>query len=802
MEQVKMTNRTFILISAIVLTSFLVTQAQVAESQNRVSPFALSQVKLLDGPFKNAQEIDRQYMLIHDPNRFLAPFRTEAGLEPKAEPYGDWESGGLAGHIGGHYLTALAQMYAATGDPAMKNRLDYMISELAECQEANGNGYVGGVPNGPQLWEEIAAGKINAQSFSLNGRWVPLYNLHKLWAGLRDAYLIGGSEQAKDILIKLTDWWIGVVSNLSDGQIQTMLRSEHGGLNEVFADVYAITGDEKYLTLANRFNDRRILEPLAEGQDRLTGLHANTQIPKVVGFQRIAGLSEDALLHKAAKFFWETVTQNRTIAFGGNSVAEHFNAVDDFRRMLEERQGPETCNTYNMLRLSEQLFYAEPQARYADYYERALFNHILSSEHPEIPGFVYFTPIRPRHYRVYSQPEMHFWCCVGSGMENHGKYGQFIYAHSDDALFVNLFMASQLNWEQKNLRLRQETRFPDEPRTSLIFSMAEPVTLTLQIRYPAWVEKGSMAIKVNGDSVPVIAGPSGYVPIERTWQHGDKVEIELPMHTYLERLPDGSDYAAVLDGPIVLAAKTSTDNLDGLRAGVGRWVHIPSGPLVPLNKAPMLVADDLNSLPGQIKPVPGKPMTFTAESVIEPEQFKSLELIPFFRVYDARYMIYWRLASPQQYQQVVEQLKAEEQAKLILEQNTLDKVASGEQQPEMDHAYRGEQAEMGDYEGRHWRDSSASFGYDLRSSPGVPVELMVTYTSETRRRRFDVLVNDTVIAEVSLMSRSRDTFIVERYSIDPEVLEKSQDGSLRVTFRARDNARTAQVCEVRLVKAE
>ncbi len=772
------------------------------ESATKVTPFALRQVKLLDGPFKDAQEIDRQYILIHVPDRFLAPFRKEAGLEPKAELYGDWESGGLAGHVGGHYLTALAQMYAATGDPAMRQRLDYMIEELAACQEANGNGYVGGVPNGNQLWEEVAAGKIKAGGFDLNGRWVPLYNIHKLWAGLRDAYLIAGSEQAKDVLIKLTDWWLDVVSNLSDEQIQTMLRSEHGGLNEVFADVYAITGDEKYLTLAKRFNHRRTLEPLIEGRDELTGLHANTQIPKVIGFERIAGLSNELSLHKAAVFFWEIVSQKRSVAFGGNSVTEHFNPTDDFQRMLEHRQGPETCNTYNMLRLSEQLFYAEPQSRYVDFYERALFNHILSSQHNEIPGFVYFTPIRPRHYRVYSQPEMHFWCCVGSGIENHGKYGQFIYTHTNDDLFVNLFMASELNWSEKNLKLRQETSFPDEPRTSIIFSVAEPVTLTLQIRCPAWIGKGGMAIKINGDSIPVDAEPSSFVKIQRSWRHGDKVDIELPMSTRLERLPDGSDYAAVLHGPVVLAAKTSTDNLDGLRAGVGRWVHIPSGPLVPLNQAPMLVTEDIENLPEHIEPVEDKPMTFTAASVIEPKEFKSLELIPFFRVHDARYMMYWRLATPQQYQQVVEQLKAQEQAKLKLEQNTVDMVTAGEQQPEMDHAYRGEQTEVGEFEGRHWRESSASFGYDLKAAPDVPLELMVTYTSETRRRRFDILINDTLVAEVTRMPRDGEGFIVEHYPIEKEVLDKSRGGSLRVTFRARDNARTAQVCEVRLVKAE
>jgi DUF1680 family protein len=347
--------------SIVSITLLCVGSLIAAPLDTQVRPFPLSDVRLLDGPFKRAQEVDRQYILALDPNRLLAPFRKEAGLRPKAESYGDWESGGLGGHIGGHTLTALAQMAATTGDPQMQRRLDTMIRELTDCQQAHGNGYVGGVPDGRQLWQEIATGKIEAENFSLNKRWVPLYNLHKLWAGLRDAYQIAGNPQAKEVLIRLTDWWAGVVAGLSDEQIQSMLRSEHGGLNEVFADVYAITGDPKYLILARRFNHRQILDPLMARQDHLTGLHANTQIPKVIGFERIAQLSGETSYHEAARFFWETVIQRRSLAIGGNSAAEHFNPVDDFQGMLEHRQGPETCNTYNMLRLSELLFYSEPR---------------------------------------------------------------------------------------------------------------------------------------------------------------------------------------------------------------------------------------------------------------------------------------------------------------------------------------------------------------------------------------------------------------------------------------------------------
>lgn len=770
-------------------------------AETAVEPFALRDVTLLDGPFKQAQEIDRQYILAHDPNRLLAPFLKEAGLPPKADVYPDWEAGGLAGHIGGHYLTALAQMAATTGDPAISRRLDFMIGELARCQEKHGDGYVGGVPNGRELWQEIAAGDIKAENFNLNGRWVPLYNLHKLWAGLRDAYRIAGVLPAREMLVKLTDWWIGVTGDLSDQQIQSMLRSEHGGLNEVFADVYAITGEERYLTLARRFSHRQILDPLIEQQDRLTGLHANTQIPKVVGFERIGQLCDEPSYHQAARFFWEAVTRRRTVAFGGNSVREHFNPVDDFQELLEHRQGPETCNTYNMLRLSELLFYTRPEARYADYYERGLFNHILSSQHSTRPGFVYFTPLRPCHYRVYSQPEIHFWCCVGSGMENHGKYGQFIYARSDEALYVNLFMASEVIWRAKGVTVRQETAFPDEARTRLTISVAEPTPLTLRIRYPAWVAPGKLAIKINDRPVVITNAPGSYVPLQRTWRQGDRVDIDLPMQTTLERLGGDSDYAALVHGPIVLAAPTSQDRLDGLFAGEGRWVHIPNGPLVPLNQAPMLVCDDPQSIPTHLRPVPGKPLTFSAASVIQPHAFADRELIPFFRVHESRYMIYWRLATPHEYEAVVRGLQAEEKAKMVLAQNTLDLVIAGEQQPEMDHHYQAEQTDVGEHEGRHWRDSRAWFSYELKTQANVGVELMVTYAVSAESRRFDILVNGRHIAAVDRLPTGGEPFVVARYPIETSILEQASDGRLTVRFLARDNARTARVCEVRLVKA-
>lgn len=774
------------------------TPVETLALRDRAELFPLSEVRLLDGPFLRAQELNRHYMLALSPDRLLAPFRIEAGLEPKAPKYPNWESSGLDGHTAGHYLTALAQMWASTGDAEMRQRLDYMIHELAECQKARTDGYVGGIPRGQTLWQAVREGKIDFQNFSLNGAWVPWYNEHKLFAGLRDAWLIAGNSEAKEVLVKLADWCDSLLAGLSDEQLQAMLRAEHGGMNEVLADVASITGDPKYLALAKRFSHKAILSPLLLHQDKLTGLHANTQIPKVIGFARIAELGGDDSWTDAARFFWARVVEHRSLAFGGNSESEHFNDLNDFGTVLESRQGPETCNTYNMLRLSELLFKREPAATYADFYERALFNHILSSQNPESGGLVYFTPIRPRHYRVYSQPDLCFWCCVGSGMENHGKYGAFIYAHEKDDLYVNLFLASELDWREKGLRVRQETRFPDEERTRLTFSLQSPRTFTLRVRYPAWVASGALRVWVNGQPATVSLGnPASYLSVTREWKDGDKIDLELPMRTTLERLPDGSDYVALLRGPIVLAAKTGTENLDGLVAGDGRMAHVSPGPYLPLDQAPMLVGE-FDKIAEGIHPVEGHPLTFTAENLLRPESFRSLQLEPFYRVHSARYMLYWRTVSPERYPQVAAELKRSEEARLELEKRTVDSVAPGEQQPEVEHQLAVSKSSSGSTQGRRWRDASDWFSYQLRAPQNSALRLLVTYYGGERGRTFDLVVADRKIATVSLDGRQKDRFVEVAYDIPTDAV--GPDGRITVKFVAAPGSRTGSIFGLRLLR--
>ncbi len=604
---------------------------------NKVEYFKLRDVRLLKSPFKKAQDVDLSYILKLSPDRLLAPYLKEAGLQPTAKNYPNWESQGLDGHIAGHYLSALSMMYASTGKRELLDRVRYMVDELKRCQEQDSSGYIGGIPNGKEMWKQVAAGEVEA----VKDRWVPWYNVHKIFCGLRDAYLFAGSREAKEVLIKLSDWCWQETHNLSDSLMQKMLQTEYGGMDKVLADLYVITGNKKYLKLAERFSKRSLLDPLLKKEDKLTGLHANTQIPVVLGFERIAGLTGNGDWQRAAGFFWNMVVHHRSLAFGGNSVAEHFNPIDDFSKLIVSPQGPETCNTYNMLKLTRMLYQESGSPSYIDFYERALYNHILSSENRKKGGFVYFTPARPRHYRVFSQPETSFWCCVGSGMENHSKYGGTIYAHAKDALYVNLFIPSELNWKEKGVKVIQENHFPDEDQTHLKIETEKPITFTLKIRYPSWVKKDRLQIFLNGKKQKIQGNPGTYVSLRRKWQEGDQIKVVLPMHFSMVPLPGSTDFVSLKYGPVILAARTGTKEMKGEFADTGRMSHIASGPLFSIKDAPKLVGSRSDIL-SEIKRVKRDTLVFEAPAAIYPEKYKDLKLIPFFRIGGARYMMYWQ----------------------------------------------------------------------------------------------------------------------------------------------------------------
>jgi hypothetical protein len=771
-----------------------------AQDRLYADEFSLGDVTLLDGPLKKARDLNIKTLLQYDCDRLLAPYLKEAGLTQKAKSYPNWD--GLDGHVGGHYLTAMA-INAAMGDKACKERMDYFISELQACADANaknhpdwGKGYVGGVPNSDRIWSNYKKGDFGAYS----GAWVPFYNIHKMYAGLRDAWVYCGNEQAKQLFLGFCDWAIDLTAGLTDDQVERTLHTEHGGMNEVLADAYAITGDKKYLDVAKRFSHRRLLNPLSQRQDCLDNMHANTQVPKVVGFERIAELAGDETYHNASIYFWDIVTGERSLAFGGNSRREHFPSKEACMDFINDIDGPETCNTNNMLKLTEELHRRNPEARFADFYELATFNHILSSQHPEHGGYVYFTPARPRHYRNYSAPNEAMWCCVGTGMENHGKYGQFVYTHVDDALYVNLFVASELNWKEKGLVLRQETGFPYAETSKITIAQGKG-EFPLLVRYPGWVKPGQFEVKVNGQPVKIVTGPSSYVTIDRKWKKGDVVDITFPMYNSIKYLPNEPQYIAMMHGPIMLAAKTGTEDLAHLIADDSRFGQYAGGKKLPINEAPILVNNNLEAIANQLQPVAGKPLHFTLNTKME-NAIRS-ELQPFFEIHDARYMMYWLALSEDSYKSYLDNLAKQEQERQALEARTVDKVQPGEQQPEADHFMETDRSQVGNTNDVFFRDASNGhyFSYLMQTGGETNLSLRLKYwgVGEWKSHEFDILVDDVLVKEVNNTGKYRvSEFKYETYPVPEELLKGKKQ--VRVKFVAKPRKQIGEIYEVRLVR--
>lgn len=784
-----------------VISGFIVLMSNIrAQDKLYSNEFPLSDVTLLEGPFKHAQDLNVTTLLQYDVDRLLAPYFKEAGLTPKGESYENWI--GLDGHIGGHYLSALAIHYAATGNFECKQRMDYMITELKACQEANGadtnfTGYIGGVPDGKPIWLEIMSGDPSA----IWDGWVPLYNIHKMYAGLRDAWLYGGSDTAQVIFLKFCDWGIKLCEGLSDAQMESLLGNEHGGMNEIFADAYQMTGDARYMTVAKRYSHKVLLNAMAAGNDNLDNLHANTQVPKAVGFQRIAELSGDNTYTQAGNFFWETVTGNRSLAFGGNSRREYFppaSACGDYVSVVE---GPESCNTNNMLKLTEHLFRQNPQAKYADFYERALYNHILSTQHPDHGGYVYFTPARPRHYRVYSAPNMAMWCCVGTGMENHGKYGEFIYTHQNDSLFLNLFIASELYWADKGIRIKQETNFPEEEYTKLTVTEGSS-EFKLMIRYPSWVSAGALKVIVNNDTLSYTGLPSSYIEVDRVWSAGDSVKVVLPMHNTVEQLPNVPTYVAFMHGPILLGAKTCTGDLAGLIAGDGRWEHIAGGQLLSVLEAPIIIDDEPSTVSDKLVAEEGEPLTFTAPGLNFVNPIENLEFEPFYKIHDSRYMMYWMDVTNSQYEDILDSLAEIEDDQLELENRTIDFVATGEQQPEADHDMQTLNSYSGTHMNEFWRDArdGGYFSYHLSTNNETNLSLMVRYWgNEGGYRTFDILIDgDKLVTENVTGKWNVNEFRNVEYDIPNSMVESKEN--IRVKFQAPSSGIAGGAFYIRLLR--
>ena len=602
-----------------------------------VQPFPLTDVRLLDGPFLEAQKRDEDYLLKLEPDRMLHNFRVNAGLQPKAPVYAGWESVQTwadircHGHTLGHYLTAASLMHASTGNEDLKKRVDYITGELKECQTAGKTGLTCAFPDNAAQIENMVAGRRSVG--------VPWYTLHKIMAGLRDAHLYCASSNAREVLVTMADWAVFVTKDMTDERFQRMLGTEHGGMNEVLGDVYAISGNEQHLALAERFCHKTILSAMSEDRDTLNGLHSNTQIPKIAGFQRLYQLTGKPEYHEAAEFFWKTVTGTRSFATGGNGDNEHFFPVTDFARHVASAKTMETCCSYNMLRLTRMLFTGSPEAAYADYYERTLFNAILGSQDPATGMMTYFQSTRPGYIKLFCTPFDSFWCCTGTGIENHAKHGDSIYFHGAaggpqaDTLFVNLFIASTLNWREKGVSLKQTTSFPENGGTRLEITNGSLKDFTMQIRHPAWAATAS--VKVNG-KVQTSDKPGTFIALKRRWKKGDVVEVELPMSMRLELLPGTTDTAAALYGPLVLVGALGHEVQPGENLIVNE--RNIGGPLNVQIEVPAF-AGDLAAIPGKIKPTV-EPLTFQTDGVGRPDE---VTLVPYYKMAQQHYNMYWKI---------------------------------------------------------------------------------------------------------------------------------------------------------------
>ena len=735
-------------------------------------------VNLNQGMFKESKQKGKEYLLYLDLDRLIAPCYEAVGEKARAPRYGGWESMEIAGHSIGHWLSAAALMYNVTGDLLLKEKLAYAIDELALVQSFDPDGYLSGFPR--DCFDEVFTGEFRVDNFGLGGSWVPWYSIHKIYAGLVDAYRLASCNKSKTVLVKLSNWADQGLSKLTDEQFQRMLICEFGGMNETMADVYQITGDKRFLKLAERFNHKAVLDPLVEGIDDLAGKHANTQIPKVIGAAKLYDITGNQDYQKLARFFWEEVVNNRSYAFGGNSNAEHFGPSG------AEPLGiisTETCNTYNMLKLTEHLFDWQPDSRYMDYYENALYNHILGSQDPESGMKSYFIPTEPGHFKVYCSPDNSFWCCTGSGMENPARYTKNIYTRKADQLFVNLFIPSTITLEDKELQFVQATQFPYEQSGKFFVKEGNGEKLTVSIRKPDWLA-GDMVVEINGEAVELEL-INGYYAIEREWFTDDKVTFQLSMGLRTYTAKDQPEKKAFFYGPILLAGKLGRENYPEEDI-VGDHQVYNNHPLIDV---PTLVTEKEPETTLQL--VDAATLTFETEAIGQPGNQK-MSLIPFYDLHHERYTVYWDVLTLEAYENFVDHEKEIADA---LRKVTVDFVQPGEQQPETDHGVQSENSLMGylNLVDCHWRDTrdGGFVSYQMAVDPEKDNSIIVTYHGGDHHlhidsirfdREFDILVDGVVVATERIESPQAGALIDRTYSIP---IEQTKDkDKVEVKFQA------------------
>lgn len=771
--------RNYLLLLCSCMPLLLAAQNILHEKQNlhvKVGPvagvrayaFNLTSVRILEGsPFKNAMDKDAAYLLAISPDRLLHRFHKHAGLAVKDSVYGGWESEGLSGHTLGHYLSACAMMYASTGDERFKQKADYITGELQRCQQSRKTGYIGAIPNEDSIFGQLARGEIRSGGFDLNGGWAPWYTVHKIMAGLLDTYFYCDNKTALAIAGRMGDWVYNTIAHLTQENLDKMLRCEFGGMNDVLAALYSITGDKKYLGLSYKFFDNFVMEPLSKEKDPMPGKHANTQVPKAIGSARQYALTGNEKDKTIASFFWKTMTQHHSYVIGGNSNYEYCGAPDSLSQRLSDNTA-ETCNTHNMLKLTRHLYSWQPHSGLMDYYERALYNHILASQNPQTGMMCYFVPLRMGAKKEFSDPFNTFTCCVGTGIENHAKYGESIYSEgADGSLYVNLFIPSQLLWKEKHVTVTQSTTFPESAATRLTIQSAGKKRFKIHIRQPAWNVKGPI-VKINGVAAEITKDQYGFLTIDRVWNNNDQISIEFFMQLYTESMPDNPDRIAFLYGPIVLAGQLGKEMTD------------------PVYGAPVLLTDNRNI--GEWVQPAANPLQFKLNGVAKPAD---VELIPFYKTYDEHYNVYWDYFTPEKWLHRKAAYEEEKLKQQQLEQRTVDLLRLGEMQPERDHKLEASEQSYTEIAlGRGGREvrNGGFFSFQMKVLPGEEMILLLSYLGDDRGRAFDILVDDVKIATQELKGAETGKFLDVEYPLPISVTRGKESVVVKIQAHPRRTA--------------
>lgn len=763
--------------------------------ENQIELFPLSDVQITEGQFKHIQDLDHQYLLTLEPDRLLSWFRREAGLTPKAQPYPYWESedvwggGPLAGHILGFYMSSMSMMYQTTKDSMILDRLHYIMGELKKCQEAHGDGYLLATINGKHVFEDVIDGDFKTSNPCINTTWEPVYIMNKIMLGLYGVYIRCRIQEAKPILVNMADWFGNKILNkLNHNDIQKLLVCEHGSINESYINVYTITGDKKYLEWAKMLNDEDMWIPLSKGEDILNGWHANTQIPKFTGFNAVYRYTNNKPYNNAAINFWNIVVKKHTWVNGGNSTGEHFFEEDLFESKVPQQGGPESCNSVNMMRLTESLYQTDAQLERIDYYEKVLYNHILANYDPEQGMCVYYTPMRPGHYKIYGTKYHSFWCCTGTGFEAPAKFAKMIYAHKDNSLYVNLFIPSKVEWKNKGIKMFQSTTFPDENKSVLTIETSSEQHFELKIRKPYWAEDKGFTIKVNDKQIQTDL-KEGYITISRKWTNKDKVQIMFNPKLEIVPLKDSKRYYAVTYGPIVMGTKVDNTNI-----GKGEFRHARktvADIMIPMSDAPVLFGS-IGEIKRNITRLPNKELMLEYRS----QKGTSTILLPYNRIHFSRYAIYMiHVNDTQEYKNTV--YNGDEQINITPILNSeiigVDAICIGDSDSEQMHKMEAVNSFSGKYnEILRWRRAydGGYFMYNLKVLPDKKQSLYIAFRGNDQDVfSFDILVDGHIIKTFTRNKNEKyraTKYYTEYIPIPQELTNGKQDITVKISAKLKE----------------